>query len=98
MFRARLRLLIILALLAATLVPTAEAEVLDAATMKAVLRAATPEQEAFIDYVILRVTKKTLPLDLVQSTFLWARKKPHHRFYYFKQALIVRAAKQGIRL
>jgi hypothetical protein len=98
MFRAYGRLPIILVLLAATLVSTAEADVLDPATMKAVLRAVTPEQEAFIDNVLVRVKKGILPLELVQSTFLWAKKKPRHRFYYFKQALTVRAAKQGIKL
>ncbi|MFZ1937166.1 MAG: hypothetical protein WCB27_24410 [Thermoguttaceae bacterium] len=98
MFRAHLRLLIVMALLATTLVPTAEAGVLDANVMKVVLRAGIPREQDFIDYVVARVDKGTLPLDLVQSTFLWARKKPRKKFYYFKQALILRAADRGIHL
>ena len=42
--------------------------------------------------------KATFPVvGLLESTFLWARKKPvEHRFQYFKQGLILRAAKLGI--
>jgi hypothetical protein len=70
---------------------------LDAATMKAALRTDTIEEGGFIDYVLDKVKKGTLPADLVDSTFQWARKKPYkHRFQYFKQALIVRAAAIGI--
>ncbi len=42
------------------------------------------------------VNKGTLPADLLNSTFQWARRKGKHRFHYFKQALILRAAQQGI--
>jgi hypothetical protein len=35
---------------------------------------------------------------LVQSTFLWARKKPYRKFQYFKYGLFLRAAQRGIRL
>ena len=66
--------------------------------MKAALLAGTPQAQAFIDKVVARVDNGTLPLDLVQSTFLWARKKPARKFFYFKQALILRAADQGIKL
>jgi hypothetical protein len=70
---------------------------LDAATMKAALRTDAIEEGGFIDGILLRVSKGTLPADLVDSTFQWARKKPYkHRFQYFKQALIVRAAAIGI--
>jgi hypothetical protein len=98
MFRAYSRLLIVLALLATALVPPVEAGVLDPNVMKVVLHTATPQEGGFIEYVVARVDKGTLPLDLVQSTFLWARKKPRKKFFYFKQALILRAADRGIRL
>ena len=98
MIRVYARLLIVLALVAAVLVPTAEAGVLDPNVMKIVLHTATPQEQGFIDYVVARVDKGTLPLDLVQSTFLWARKKPRKKFFYFKQGLILRAADRGIRL
>jgi hypothetical protein len=71
---------------------------LDADTMRAALRTATPEENGFIDYVIKRVNKGTLPQDMVESTFLWARKKPQRKFQYFKQGLIVRARDAGIKL
>jgi len=74
----------------------ADQTVLDADTMKKVLRAPTPDDEAFLDRVAHMVKKGKLPVDLVDSTFQWARKKPKRRFEYFKQALILRAAEQGI--
>ena len=98
MLRAYLRLLIVLALVATTFVPTAEAGVLDANMMKVVLHTATPQEQGFIEYVVARVDRGTLPLDLVQSTFLWARRKPRRKFFYFQQGLILRAAARGIRL
>jgi len=76
----------------------AQAAPLDADAMKVALQTATPEEDGFLDYVLARVDAKTLPLSLVESTFQWARKKPRHRFQYFKRALIERAAKIGIRL
>jgi len=98
MSRFYLRLLVVLALLALTLVPTAEAGILDPDVMKIVLRTSTEQENGFIEYVVARVEKGTLPLDLVQSTFLWARKKPRKKFFYFQQGLILRAADRGIKL
>ena len=40
----------------------------------------------------------TLPRDLFTSCFLWARRKPHHQFQYFREALTLRAAEVGIKL
>jgi hypothetical protein len=98
MLRTYSRLLVVLALVATALVPAADAGVLDPNMMKVVLHTATPQENGFIEYVVARVDKGTLPLDLVQSTLLWARRKPRKKFYYFKQALILRAADRGIRL
>jgi hypothetical protein len=70
--------------------------VVDADTMKKVLRAPTPDDNAFIDRIFTMVDKGSLPADLVNSTFQWARKKGKNRFHYFKHALILRAAEQGI--
>jgi hypothetical protein len=39
-----------------------------------------------------------LPLELVVSTFRWARPKRPYGFPYFERALKVRAAKLGIEL
>ena len=99
MCRFYLPLLVVLALLATPWAATARADgQLTAEVMKIALHTATPQEEGFIAYVLGRVDKGTLPLDLVQSTFLWAKKKPHKRFFYFKQALILCAADRGIKL
>jgi hypothetical protein len=90
------------AIVALTLLAAVEARAatlsqpLDADTMKAALQAGTPEASKFIDHVVAMVNKGRLPLDLVESTFLWARKKPRHKFFYFREALIRRAAAIGI--
>jgi hypothetical protein len=71
---------------------------LDAPTMKAALRTATPEEQGFIERVVRLMNKGKLPRALVETTFDWARRKNVHRFQYFKQALIVQAAKLGLSL
>ncbi|MEN6451573.1 MAG: hypothetical protein ABFC96_13860 [Thermoguttaceae bacterium] len=71
---------------------------LTADNMKATLHTATPQEDGFIERVLARVEDGSLPLDLVQSTFLWAKKKPRKKFFYFKQGLILRAADRGIHL
>jgi hypothetical protein len=87
------------ALLATPWARPANAEVkLTAEVMKIALHTATPQEEGFLEYVLSRVDKGTLPLELVQSTFLWAKKKSHKKFFYFKQGLILRAAERGIKL
>lgn len=70
----------------------------DAATIKAALHTNTTEEEGFVDKVLLEVQEGRLSASLVQSTFLWARRKPHYQFQYFKRGLILRAAQQGIAL
>ena len=60
------------------------------------LRAGTPQQKAFISLVVVRVDQNVLPLDLVLSTFQWARTKPSGQAVYFERALRLRAAQRGI--
>ena len=63
------------------------------------LKARRPREFQFIDRVVAMVQNKQLPLDLVQSTFQWARKKTRFKrypFQYFERGLIQRAAKIGI--
>jgi hypothetical protein len=99
MNRVCLLLLVALVLLATPWSRTASAdEKLSAEVMKIALHTSTAQEEGFIEYVLERVDKGTLPLKLVQSTFLWAKKKPVKKFFYFKEGLILRAAKQGIKL
>jgi hypothetical protein len=65
------------------------------------LRARRPEEFKFVDLIVKMVGKDTLPLSLVKSTFLWAKKKgltTPYPFPYFERALRVRAAKQGIKI
>ncbi len=72
------------------------ADHIDADTMKVALHTATPQENGFIDHVLKMVDKGKLPLDMVESTFLWAKKKPLKKFYYFREGLIRRAADAGI--
>jgi hypothetical protein len=62
------------------------------------LLARTPEERAFVDLVVAKVKDGTLPLDLVQSTFLWARYKKPYPMVYFQTALQLRAKSAGIQL
>ena len=65
------------------------------------LRARRPEEFKFVKLVVTMVENDSLPLPLVKSTFLWARKKAittRYPFPYFERALRVRAAKQGIKI
>lgn len=71
---------------------------LNAAQIKAGLRTATPEENGFVDRVVGLAQAGTLPPQLVESTFQWARKKPKFQFQYFKRGVTLRAAKLGITL
>ncbi len=62
------------------------------------LKARRPEEFEFIEQVVTLVDEGTLPLSLVNSTFLWARKKQPYPFVYFERALRHRAAELGISL
>jgi hypothetical protein len=98
MNRFSLLLALVFALSAAVWSRAAETSLLDADTMKVALRTATPEEDGFIEYVLGRVDKGTLPVELVESTFLWAKKKPRNKFQYFKRGLILRAEREGTHL
>lgn len=76
----------------------ARADDLDPEQIKAALHTITDIEEGFVDRAIKLVKAETLPRDMFDSTFLWARKKPRHKFQYFKQALTVRAAGIGVTL
>jgi hypothetical protein len=76
----------------------AAAQTLDADKIKAALHTASPEEDGFVDRVLGLVGQGKLPAKLVYTTFVWARSKPRLKFQYFKQAMILRAARIGIRL
>jgi hypothetical protein len=98
MHRISLSATLVLALLALCWAQNARAaEPLDANIMKVSLHTVTAQEGDFIERVVDMVKKGTLPRDLVDSTFLWAKRKPQQkRFYYFRAALILRAADRGI--
>ena len=48
------------------------------------LQARTPAEQAFIDEVVTLVNSNALPLDLVQSTFLWAARSSGIKKSIFK--------------
>lgn len=80
---------------------TAMAEArLDAATIRAGLRTANRDEEAYITYVVTLVDRGRLLRSLLDSSFQWARRKPvgRKKFQYFKRALILQAARLGVGL
>ncbi len=107
--RTQYACLALLALLAAILslprVAHGQRMSLTAEEMKHALHTARPEEDGFIDDVVDRVNNarrpasQRLPAAMVESTFQWARSKnTRHRFQYFRRALIIRAARIGVRL
>ena len=62
------------------------------------LKARRPAEFKFIARVVELVEQKTLPLGMVDGTFLWARRKAKHPFQYFERGLRIRAAKIGVKL
>ena len=87
----------ITALLAAGVVRADDFQ-LDPDQIKAALHTASDEEGGFIDRTVAMVTAGKLPRDMFTSCFLWAKKKPRHKFQYFKHALTARAAAVGINL
>jgi hypothetical protein len=69
---------------------------LDAETLKVALRVGRPEDENFIDRTVEMMNEGELPRIIVYKSYLWARKKRKHKFQYFKRAVIVLAAREGI--
>lgn len=66
--------------------------------LSAGLRARLPSEFTFIAIVVDKVEANELPLDMVMSTFQWARRKLPYPFPYFEHALRVRARGKGIQL
>ncbi len=96
--RWRVKVALSLVLMAAMAAP-AMAQPLDADTLRAGLRTANPDEEAYITYVATLLQQGRLPEELVEGTFQWARRKPApKRTQYFKSALNTRAAELGITL
>jgi hypothetical protein len=62
------------------------------------LLARTPSEQAFVKQVVVLVESGDLPISLVQSTFLWARRQGRYPMPYFERALRLRASTIGIDL
>jgi hypothetical protein len=60
------------------------------------LKARRPVEFEYIAQVIALVDNETLPRSLVDSSFLWARKKRTRKLQYFQFALRAQAQKLGI--
>jgi hypothetical protein len=63
------------------------------------LLARRPEEFAFVDRVVKMVDHRQLSREMVETTFLWARKKSNsHPFVYFEHGLKLRAQQAGVNL
>ena len=62
------------------------------------LKARRPVEFEFIEKVVEMVETEKLPLDLVRSTFQWARYKKPYPYPYFERGLKIRAEKLGIEM
>jgi hypothetical protein len=67
-------------------------------TLEKGLRARRPVEFEFIASVVEMVDDGTLPASIVQTSFLWARRKRPYPFPYFKQSLIQQAKLIGVDL
>ncbi len=66
--------------------------------LNAGLKARLPQEFAFTERVVRMVNRGQLPLDMVQSTFLWAQRKRIHQYEYFEHGLKVRAEQAGTKM
>ncbi|HVX59970.1 MAG TPA: hypothetical protein VHC19_05210 [Pirellulales bacterium] len=60
------------------------------------LRAMRPQDYAFLNVVLLQVEEGKLPRDLVEMSFLWARRQRAYRVQYFENVLRALAAREGV--
>lgn len=76
--------------------PAWASDLLDPEEMKAALKTTTIEEQGFIDKVVDLAERGILPPALVWKTFIWARRKPEHKYQYFRKALILQALRLGV--
>jgi hypothetical protein len=63
------------------------------------LRTATPEQEKFVDKVVMEVESGRLPRALVNLMYRWSlERNPRIPFPYFQYGITVMAKRQGVSL
>jgi hypothetical protein len=71
---------------------------LDVATIKAGLQTVDKEENGFVERVVARMDEGTLSRKTVETAFLWAKQKPRRKFQFFRQALIILAAREGVKV
>ena len=65
--------------------------------LKAGLRCRRPEEEAFADHIVDLVEQKKLTTEMVLGTLKWAvERRPNFPFYYFRDAIRIRAKSVGV--
>jgi hypothetical protein len=89
-------LLVLLLAVGATRGAARAATDLDAPTIKAALQTVDKEEQGFVERAVAQVAAGTLPRKTLETAFLWAKRKPSNKFQYFRRALILLAARQGI--
>lgn len=62
------------------------------------LKARRPVEFDFINRITVLARSGELPLEMVASTFAWARRKQPYPFPYFMRALRIRAADIGVKI
>jgi len=67
-------------------------------TLEKGLKARRPQEFAFIALIVGLVEEGLLSEGLVRRTFLWARRKPRREFQYFERAIVILAARRGLRI
>lgn len=63
--------------------------------LKSGLKARRPLEFEFIKTVVQKVQDDELPIDLVQSAFLWAKRRQPFPYPYFERGLKERASRAG---
>jgi len=63
--------------------------------LKSGLKARRPVEFEFIKTVVQKVKDDDLPIELVQSTFLWAKRRQPFPYPYFERGLKERANRAG---
>lgn len=91
-------LLVMLLLVLGTRGVARAATQLDVPTIKAGLETVDEEQQGFIERAVAQADNGILPRKTLETAFLWAKRKPANKFQYFRRALILLAARQGIKV
>jgi len=62
------------------------------------LKPASPREFAFLAKVVQMVGERRLSREMVEGTFVWARRQSGWSFPYFEKALRLRARRAGIKI